>query len=535
MPLIDISRKYEESYLRRRSKRTLPVTLITGSLGSGKTTLLRDLISRKGLSFKCGAIVNDFAEMNLDADVARISSDRVMELSNGCVCCDLANDLRAAVWKVLKSVSGENDDDDGESSMFDVDYLLVETSGVSDPADIVMMLDECFGKMTRVVLESVVTVVDVDKIVADGGVKDDVVASSQLRHADVILMNKIDLLENEEASSAQAMKLLRSISPDAILIPCTYCKVLLTKILPVRIAESEREASGRAMSKRERENNIEYVLPHDLLESKTYGRKGTLRRREYRDDDHHHRRHKNPNGSVCFETETMLSLERFQRLVYAVRNGETPTVLRMKGIIMFKTCPSVFYEFHLSGSTKRQRVQLLRLENPPSRSKKTRIVAIGPGLCVKKNRDLMSHLLQDCTGSTTTTTTTSSSWQLLIHKDERFDVSPRGMYFRFAVPKGLESSRNDLSTRYGVDFDTLLEEYVRRVNMTKLPILILLCKLLDDDECDDETSALYAVSSCPLGYDDEKSLLDLWCHVASLSSIPIQRMKRQIPSCRCGQ
>ena len=109
---------YEESYLQTRLKRTLPVTLLTGSLGSGKTTLLRSLISMRGLDFKLGAIVNDFAEFNFGTDVARISSDKVMELSNGCICCNLANDLRSAVWKIL---NGEDDEPP--------DYLLVETSG----------------------------------------------------------------------------------------------------------------------------------------------------------------------------------------------------------------------------------------------------------------------------------------------------------------------------------------------------------------------------------------------------------------------
>lgn len=301
-----ISRRYEESYLRSRLKRLLPVTLITGSLGSGKTTLLRSLISMRGLDFKLGAIVNDFAEFNFDADVARISSDRVMELSNGCVCCSLANDLRSAVWKVLKS---DKDDDPP-------DYLLVETSGVSDPTDIVMMLDECFGKMTRVVLESVVTVVDAEKILIDGVRKDDTTSIAQLRHADVILLNKIDLLEENEESKRQVLKVLGSISPEADIVSCTYCVVPLTKILPVRVADGEREVSGRVVSK----HNAEYVLPSDLLESYTsYGgtgvRRGPLRRAVVHRDDAPHR-HKNPNGSICFETEISFSLQRFQRLVY---------------------------------------------------------------------------------------------------------------------------------------------------------------------------------------------------------------------------
>ena len=241
-----ISRRYEESYLQTRLKRTLPVTLLTGSLGSGKTTLLRSLISMRGLDFKLGAIVNDFAEFNFDADVARISSDRVMELSNGCICCNLANDLRSAVWKIL---NGEDDEPP--------DYLLVETSGVSDPTDIVMMLDECFGKMTRVVLESVLTVVDVEKILIDGLSKEDTTSIAQLRRADVILLNKIDLLHEEE-SRTRVSKLVTSIVPEAEIVMCTYCNVPLTKILPVRRSVGERLLSLR--HQKNHSNTNRYVL-----------------------------------------------------------------------------------------------------------------------------------------------------------------------------------------------------------------------------------------------------------------------------------
>ena len=94
--------------------------------------------------------------------------------------------------------------------------------------------------MTRVVLESVVTVVDVEKISIDGLSKEDTTSIAQLRQADVILLNKIDLLHEEE-SKTRVSKLVTSIAPEAEIVMCTYCNVPLTKILPVRCSVGVRE------------------------------------------------------------------------------------------------------------------------------------------------------------------------------------------------------------------------------------------------------------------------------------------------------
>ena len=258
---------------------------------------------------------------------------------------------------------------------------------------------------------------------------------------------------------------------------------------------------------------------------------------------------------------------------YAIRNGETPTISRMKGIVMFETCQNVFYEFHLSGSTKRQRVrylflsftyserthsyttnkshschsllcsslatiplecyartqvQLLRLD--VIRSRKTRIVAIGPGLDVKRSREFMSRLLQDCCVVEDEKRVVVSSWQRLVRTDKHFIMSRNG-FFSLAEPEDM--NRKDLSTRYGIDFDSLLDEFVCRVNMSNLPVLFLCNVMLNEDD-DDDDSRLYAVSACPLGYEtNEKALLDIWSRISEISNLSVRRMLKQIPSCRC--
>lgn len=127
----------------------LPVTIVTGFLGAGKTTLLNHVLNNKS-NLRIAAAINDFASLNIDERLVRSKNHQqeqeIVELSNGCVCCHLLQDLQAAVWKLL-----QNNNDDLDS----VNYLIVETSGVSDPCEIIRTLDAKFGKCFRARLDSV--------------------------------------------------------------------------------------------------------------------------------------------------------------------------------------------------------------------------------------------------------------------------------------------------------------------------------------------------------------------------------------------
>lgn len=257
---------------REERRRELPVTLITGPLGAGKTTLLKHILSNRAslrvrararawgtrvcvppcivrarvrvracaraharapapvarplaraaslplspaphpppsgrgarergrARAQVGAAVNDFAELNIDsALVARggNATGAVVALSNGCVCCSRRGELRDAAAALLAA------GDAGE-----VDYVVVETSGVSDPYPIVALFDQAFGAMTRVRLDAVVTVLDADALAggaegggaAGGGGGMDVALERQLRCADVVVLNKMDLLAPEQCA-----------------------------------------------------------------------------------------------------------------------------------------------------------------------------------------------------------------------------------------------------------------------------------------------------------------------------------------------
>ena len=137
------------------AKHGLPVTIITGFLGSGKTTLLNHILSnQQGL--KTAVLVNEFGEIGIDNDLlitTENSDDTFVELSNGCICCTINNDLMDAVYKVL-----ERQDK--------IDYLVVETTGLADPLPIALtFLGTELRDMTR--LDSIVTVVDAENYSLD--------------------------------------------------------------------------------------------------------------------------------------------------------------------------------------------------------------------------------------------------------------------------------------------------------------------------------------------------------------------------------
>ena len=266
------------------------MTLVTGFLGSGKTSLLRHILSNKS-NLRVAAAVNDFAAVNLDAKlvsrVQGLGADQVVELSNGCLCCSTAaaSGFSDAVWKVLQ-----------ECDVGKVQYLVVETSGVTDPLALIGTLDQEFGRLFRVRLDSVVTVVDADTLYAEladaaAGVSvagaaprqyiasrdaDGVttfassVAESQLRCADVVLLNKVDLLTRspqgaarledarEDALTALTQWVGREVGPGVRVYPCSQCAVPLDAIMEVAQSNLYDEAMKGVHTHERTESN--YVV-----------------------------------------------------------------------------------------------------------------------------------------------------------------------------------------------------------------------------------------------------------------------------------
>ena len=178
-----------------------PVTLITGPLGSGKTTLLRHLLDV--VPQKIAIMMNEFGEIAIDSQIIEGKSIRIAELEGGCVCCSLLGEFEAAVTEVIDTVHP--------------DRIIVETTGVAEPDALLFDLQE---NIPQVRLDGVVTIADADAMVRYPRLGQ--TGRAQLEAADIILLNKVDLVPAEQVAEVTAR--LRQLNADAPILPTQRCQ-----------------------------------------------------------------------------------------------------------------------------------------------------------------------------------------------------------------------------------------------------------------------------------------------------------------------
>ena len=158
----------------------VPVVLVAGFLGAGKTTVVNHLLAHAG-GRRIAAVVNDFGAINIDAELITGAADGVVSLSNGCICCSLEGDLLRTLAALLRR--------DPQPEV-----IVIETSGVADPSDIVRnLMDPMIWREAP--LETVLCVVDATAPVA---MLDDALLRSQVRAADIVALSKVDLADAAE-------------------------------------------------------------------------------------------------------------------------------------------------------------------------------------------------------------------------------------------------------------------------------------------------------------------------------------------------
>ncbi|WP_020186686.1 GTP-binding protein [Methylopila sp. 73B] len=190
-----------------------PVTVLTGYLGAGKTTLLNRILSEPH-GKRYAVIVNEFGEIGIDNDLVVGADEEVFEMNNGCICCTVRGDLIRILEGLMK-----------RKGKFDA--IIVETTGLADPAPVAQtfFIDEEVGRKAR--LDAVVTVADA-KWLTDR-LKDAPEAKNQIAFADVILLNKTDLVTKDELEEVEAR--IRGINPYARVIRTVKSAVALDEVL----------------------------------------------------------------------------------------------------------------------------------------------------------------------------------------------------------------------------------------------------------------------------------------------------------------
>lgn len=208
------------------SYEAIPLTILTGYLGAGKTTLLNHILHGKH-GLRVAVLVNDFGRINIDSQLVVGVQGQMVTLANGCICCTIRGDLVEAVGDLLNHEHPP-------------EYILIEASGVSDPAQVVLTFHRS-GLRNRLRVDSIIAMVDSEQF-ADIQGKPERLTRSQVTVADMVVMNKIDLVTDEQRARVEA--LIREIAPNARIIAAKHADVPLELILDVGAYNPQRAFFG---------------------------------------------------------------------------------------------------------------------------------------------------------------------------------------------------------------------------------------------------------------------------------------------------
>jgi G3E family GTPase len=280
----------------------IPVTVLTGYLGAGKTTLLNRILSEPH-GKRYAVIVNEFGEIGIDNDLVVGADEEVFEMNNGCICCTVRGDLMRILDGLMR-----------QKGKFDA--IIVETTGLADPAPVAQtfFMDPNVGSKTK--LDAVVTVADAKWL--NERLKDAPEAKNQIAFADVILINKTDLVSADELSDVEAR--IRGINPYAKLHRTQRAKVPLDAVLGRNAFDLDRilDLEPDFLGGDDHDHHHDHDHDHDHAH-------GGLK--HYHDEE---------MQSIALHTEKPLDPDKFFPWVQDLVQKEGPNILRCKGILAFK-------------------------------------------------------------------------------------------------------------------------------------------------------------------------------------------------------
>jgi G3E family GTPase len=263
-------------------QRQIPVTVLTGYLGAGKTTLLNRILSDNH-GRRYAVVINEFGELGVDNDLVVDADEEVFEMNNGCICCTVRGDLIRIIGGLIKRKG--------------LDGIIIETTGLADPSPVAQtfFVDEDVKSRTR--LDAIVTVADARNLPAR--LEDSHEAQEQIAFADVVVLNKTDLVTAEELAAVE--RRIRAINPQARLHRTERARLPIDQVLG---------QGGFDLTR------ILEVEP-DFLSG---------------EDDHEH---DSDVTSVSFELDRPLEIQRFNAWIRRLLAAQGQDLLRTKGILNF--------------------------------------------------------------------------------------------------------------------------------------------------------------------------------------------------------
>ena len=378
----------------------IPVLLLTGYLGSGKTTLLnRILNNRRGIRF--AVIVNDIGEVNIDADliekggIVGQKDDSLVALQNGCICCTLKMDL----IEQLRDITRQKElDADGVTEKPRFDYIVIEASGICEPAPIAQTICTMptmgmeYVRDGVPVVDCIATVVDALRMRDEFGSGHDLLRPNldeddienlviqQIEFCNIILLNKASEVTKDELGRIRSI--IRAIQPKAEIIECDYCDVDFDRILNTKAFDFDRVATSAAWidevenhhpdddddddhehdhehhhhHEHEENEHEEHEHDYDNDNDDDDDHEGDHDYEHHHDHDHHHHHHHHHHdegeaeeygiGTFVYYRRKPLNLSMFDEFV---ARRWPKSIIRAKGICWFYGEPDTCYVFEQAG------------------------------------------------------------------------------------------------------------------------------------------------------------------------------------------
>ena len=295
----------------------IPTTILTGFLGSGKTTLLKRLLS-EAHGQKIAVIENEFGEENIDTEIlVTESKEQIVQMSNGCICCTIREDLR----ETLQLLAAKK-----RKGLLDFDRVVIETTGLADPGPVAQtfFMDEEIAE--SYLLDSIITLVDAKH--AAQQLNDRQEARRQVGFADQIFLSKTDLVSQEETDAL--IHRLKHMNPRAPIKAVHFAEVPLSEVLDLRgfNLNAKLDIAPEFLREEEAHNHHDQGHGHD---DHVHGEHCDHPSHQHGHGHHHH--HDDDVKSFVYRAERPLDPAKLEDFLGAIVNIYGPRMLRYKGVL----------------------------------------------------------------------------------------------------------------------------------------------------------------------------------------------------------